>query len=259
VSNLLAVHFPSGAPDESCRAPGRFSIVARVIKLIGIAVVAAGFALRLNTLLVVMAAGIATGFAAGMSPFEILELFGKAFVDSRAVTLPVLLMAVVIGLLERHGLRERAETLIGRARGATSGRVILLYTAVRQISIALGVSIGGHAGAVRPLVAPMAEAAARSRHGPLPDATTERLRAHAAAGENIGNFFGEDIFVAVGAVLLMKGFFDAQGIEVSIWRMALWAIPTALVAFALMWWRCRALDRRISRDAAQAGNTKEAS
>lgn len=228
-----------------------------MIKLIGIAVVATGFALRLNTLLVVMAAGIATGFAAGMSPLEILELFGKAFVDSRAVTLPVLLMAVVIGLLERHGLRERAETLIGRARGATAGRVILLYTAVRQISIALGVSIGGHAGAVRPLVAPMAEAAARSRHGPLPGPTTDRIRAHAAAGENIGNFFGEDIFVAVGAVLLMKGFFDAQGIEVSIWRMALWAIPTALVAFALMLWRCRVLDHRIQRDTEQAANAKE--
>lgn len=219
-----------------------------MIKLIGIAVVALGFTLRLNTLLVVVAAGLSTGLAAGLSPLEVLELFGRSFVDSRAVTLPVLLMILVVGLLERHGLRERAETLISRARAATAGRVILLYTAVRQISIALGVSIGGHAGAVRPLVAPMAEAAARARHGPLTEATVERIRGHAAAGENVGNFFGEDIFVAVGAVLLMKGFFDAQGIEVSVWRMALWAIPTALVAFAAMAWRCRVLDARIRRE-----------
>ena len=228
------------------------------LKLIGIAVVALGFGLRLNTLLVVMAAGIATGLAAGLTPLAILELFGQAFVDARAVTLPVVLMAVVIGLLERHGLRERAETLIAGARAATAGRIILLYTAVRQVSVALGVNIGGHAGAVRPLVAPAAEAAARNRHGPLPEPTVERIRGHAAAGENIGNFFGEDIFVAVGAVLLMKGFFDAQGIEVSAWRMALWAIPTAFVAFAAMAWRCRALDRRIGRDLAAAGPGRNA-
>ena len=37
-----------------------------MIKLIGILVVAVGFALRFNTLLVVMAAGIVTGLVAGM-------------------------------------------------------------------------------------------------------------------------------------------------------------------------------------------------
>ena len=223
-----------------------------MIKLIGIAVVALGFALRFNTLLVVMAAGVATGLAAGMSFNEIIGLFGKYFVENRYMVLPVVLVAPVIGLLERHGLQERAETLIRGARAATAGRVVLLYTAVRQISISLGVSIGGHAQAVRPLVAPMAEAAARAKHGELPEKTVEDIRAHAAAAENIGNFFGEDIFIAVGAILLMKGFFDAQKIEVSVWAIALWGIPTALVAFAAMWWRARALDRRVAREAAEA-------
>ena len=223
-----------------------------MIKLIGIAVVALGFALRFNTLLVVMAAGVATGLAAGMSFNEIIALFGKYFVENRYMVLPVVLVAPVIGLLERHGLQERAETLIRGARAATAGRVVLLYTAVRQISISLGVSIGGHAQAVRPLVAPMAEAAARAKHGELPEKTVEDIRAHAAAAENIGNFFGEDIFIAVGAILLMKGFFDAQKIEVSVWAIALWGIPTALVAFAAMWWRARALDRRVAREAAEA-------
>lgn len=234
-----------------------------MIKLIGILVVAVGFALRFNTLLVVMAAGIATGLVAGMSFNEILTLFGKYFVENRYMTLPVVLMVPVIGLLERHGLQERAETLIRQTRAATAGRVLLLYCAVRQISISLGVNLGGHAAAVRPLVAPMAEAAAklqfekaalpaeeaaRAPHGALPEKTVESIRAHAAAAENVGNFFGEDIFIAVGAILLMKGFFDAQKIEVSVWAMALWGIPTALVAFAAMAWRARALDRRIARE-----------
>jgi uncharacterized membrane protein len=221
-----------------------------MIKLIGVLVVAVGFALLWNTLLVVTAAGIATGLCAGLSFHAIVTQFGQYFVDNRFMTLPVVLILPVIGLLERHGLREHAERLIRRAGAATAGRVLLLYTAVRQISIALGVNVGGHAGAVRPVVAPMAEAAAQARHGALPDATGQLIRAHAAAAENVGNFFGEDIFIAVGAVLLMKGFFDAAGLEVGLWPMALWGIPTALVALTAMAWRCRALDRRVARAAA---------
>ncbi len=220
-----------------------------MIKLIGILVVATGFALRFNTLLVVMAAGIVTGLVAGMSFNGVMELFGRYFVENRYITLPVVLMLPVIGLLERHGLRERAETLIKRARTATAGRVLLLYTAVRQISIALGVKVGDHAGTVRPLVAPMAEAAAHARHGDLPEKTMETIRAHAAVAENVGNFFGEDTIFAVGAVFLMKGILQAQGVNVGEWALSLWGIPTAFVAFGAMWWRTRLLDRRIARAA----------
>lgn len=223
-----------------------------MIKLIGVLIVAFGFALRFNTLLVVMAAGIATGWCAGMSFQEIMTSFGKAFVENRYMTLPVVLIVPVIGLLERYGLQEHAERFIRGARAVTAGRVLLLYTMVRQLSIALGVNIGGHAGAVRPLIAPMAEGAARARHGELPARTVEAIRAHAAAAENVGNFFGEDIFIAVGAVLLMKGFFESAGVAVSIWAIALWGLPTALVAFAVMWWRCRALDRRVAGEATGA-------
>ena len=219
-----------------------------MIKLIGILVVAVGFALRGNTLLVVLTAGISTGLAAGMSFNEIMTWFGKYFVENRYVTLTVLLMLPVVGLLERYGLRERAETLIQRAKAATAGRVLLFYTAVRQISVALGVNIGGHAAMVRPLVAPMAEGAAQARHGILSEKTTEAIRAHAAAAENTGNFFGEDTVFAVGAVYLIKGVLEAQGYPVSVWALSFWGIPTALVAFGLMIWRTRVLDQRIARE-----------
>ncbi|HWA85060.1 MAG TPA: DUF969 domain-containing protein [Opitutus sp.] len=232
-----------------------------MIKLIGIVVVAAGFALRANTLLVVMAAGVATGLVSGLSFNEVIALFGRFFVENRYMTLPIVLIVPVVGVLERHGLQERAEALIKRMRAATAGRVLVAYTAARQLSIALGINIGssggGHATMVRPLVAPMAEGAARARHGELREETTHAIRAHAAAAENVGNFFGEDIFVAVGAVLLMKGFFDAQKIPVSVWHLALWGIPTALVAFAATAWRARALDRRIERESAEGKNREE--
>jgi uncharacterized membrane protein len=213
-------------------------------------VVALGFALRFNTLLVVMAAGIVTGLVAGMSLEEIMGLFGKYFIENRYITLTVVMMLPVVGLLERYGLRERAETLIKQARAATAGKVLIVYTAVRQLSIAFGVNIGGHAAMVRPLVSPMAEGAARARHGALPEKTIEAIRAHAAAAENTGNFFGEDTVFAVGAVYLVKGVLEAQGIRVSVWVLSFWGIPTALVAFGLLVWRARVLDQRIAREAA---------
>ncbi len=179
-----------------------------------------------------------------MSINEVIALFGKYFAENRYMSLAVILTVPVIGLLERYGLQERAEFLVRRQGGATAGRVLLLYQAVREITIALGIPIGGHAGMVRPLVAPMAEGAAAARGG-LDPASRAEIRAHAAASENVGNFFAEDIFIGVGAILLMKGFFDSVGMQVGVWDMALWGLPTALAALLVGWWRYKALDRRI--------------
>jgi len=79
----------------------------------------------------------------------------------------------------------------------------------------------------------------------LPEALRMRIRAHAAAAENWGNFFADDIFVAVGPVLLMGGVFQAAGVEVSLKALGLWGLPTAAVALVLGWWRYRKLNRSI--------------
>ena len=79
--------------------------------LSGIAVMIAGFALRFNPLLVVAAAAGATGLAAGLDPVAIISAFGKAFNDTRYVSV-VWIVLPVIALLERHGLQERARVLI---------------------------------------------------------------------------------------------------------------------------------------------------
>lgn len=228
-----------------------------MIRLIGIVVIGAGFALRLNPLLVVLVSGIVTGLVSGMSFGAIMDEFGRLYVANRYMTLPVLMMLPVVGLLERYGLRERAEILIRRSAAATAGRVLLFYTGFRQVSIALGISIGGPASAVRPIIVPLAEGAAHAKHGTLSKATSALIRAQAAAAENVGSFFGEDIFIAVGAILLMKGFFDGLKIEVSTWAMAFWGIPTALAAFAAMGWRTHLLDRQIALNEGHAdGNPK---
>jgi uncharacterized membrane protein len=219
-----------------------------VIKLLGIALIAVGFALRWNALLVVVVAGIGTGLLAGFSFREIVTLTGQFFVDNRALTLPVILLVPVVGLLERHGLQQHVAALMARARAATAGRVLWLYQAVREATSMFGLSLGNHASMVRPLVVPMAEAAVRAGEKPT-DAERQLVRAHAAAAENTGNFFADDIFVAVGALLLIHGFFRSVGVPVDLGDLKLWSAPTAVWALLVGWWRYRALDRRLARRA----------
>jgi uncharacterized membrane protein len=214
--------------------------------LVGVVIVIAGFVLRLNPLLVVTVAGIATGVAGGLDLVAVVAAFGKSFIENRYVAI-VWLVLPVIGLLERYGLQERTRALISRVRAATTGRVLLSYLAVRQITSALGLtSLGGHAQMVRPLIAPMAEAAAETRHGELPRTMRERIRAYAAATDNVGLFFGEDIFIAIGSILLIRGFLEQNGIVIEPIRLALWAIPTAVAAFLVHGARLLLLDRRLA-------------
>ena len=219
--------------------------------LIGVLAVVAGFALRLNPALVVVGAGFVTGFAAKLSPLEVLDLIGKAFTEKRYLLL-FLITLPVIGLLEHHGLKERAQAWIAGLRGATAGRLLTAYLLLRQALSAIGLtSVGGHPQTVRPLVAPMAEGAAETTHGALTDAERERIRAMAAATDNIGLFFGEDLFIAFGAVLLIQGFFADHGRALEPLQIAVWGMPTAVCAFVIHAWRLRRLDRALARAHAQ--------
>jgi uncharacterized membrane protein len=216
-----------------------------MLPLIGIAIVILGFAFRVNPLLVVATAAIATGLAAGHSLVQVVGELGKAFVNSRSVAV-VWLALPVIGLLEHAGLKERARVLIAGIRVATAGRLLLAYLALRQIASAFGlVSLGGQPQMVRPVLAPMAEAAAEREHGPLNDRTRNFIRAHAAAVDTIGLFFGEDVFIAIGSILLIRSFLEQNGIRVEPIELAHWAIPTALAAFVIHGARLLLLDRRI--------------
>jgi uncharacterized membrane protein len=104
---------------------------------------------------------------------------------------------------------------------------------------------------VRPLVAPMAEGAAENRFGTLPAAARFRIRAHASAVDNIAVFFGEDIFIAIGSILLIKGFLEQNGVVVEPARLALWAVPTAVSAWLIHNTRLLLLDRSLRRQLAE--------
>ncbi len=217
--------------------------------LLGVVVIVAGFLLRVHPVLVVVAACAVTGVAAAMPVEAILAGLGTAFVKTRNLPLILLLPLAAIGLLERFGLRERAQAAIGKVRSATPGRLLIVYLFARESSAAAGLtSLGGHPTMVRPLVAPMAEAAAETKYGRLPDAVRYRIRAMAAATDNVGLFFGEDIFVAFGAIVLMQTILQAEGIAVDPLHIALWGIPTAISAFIIHAWNLRRLDAQIARE-----------
>lgn len=229
-----------------------------MLVLLGIAVVVFGFIVRANPLLVVMAAALTTGLAAAWTPQADLQImyeaalatlasFGKAFNDNRYVSLVWILLAA-IGLLERAGLQERARIAIANVKAATVGRLLWVYFVIRQAAAAVGLtSLGGHAQMVRPLVAPMAEGAAEARFGALPDRERFLIRSHSAAADNIALFFGEDIFIAIASILLIKGFLETNGIIVEPLELSIWAIPTAIVALAIHSVRLWLLDRRLKR------------
>ena len=91
--------------------------------LAGIAIVVLGFALRFNPLLVVVTSALATGVLAGFDLIAVIEALGKAFNDNRYISVTWIILPV-IGLLERHGLQQRARAVIAEMRGATMGKLL---------------------------------------------------------------------------------------------------------------------------------------
>ena len=215
--------------------------------LLGIVLVVIGFALRFNPLLVVAVAAIVTGLLGHMPFLKVLETLGHGFNENRYVTV-IYIVLPVIGLLERYGLQERAQALIANMRRATTGRLLIVYLAFRQLLSSVGLtSVAGHPQTVRPLVAPMAVAAAKKEHGELTEDQVERVKAMAAATDNVGLFFGEDIFLAVASILLIQGSLASFGIELAPIQLSLWAIPTAVCAFLIHSARLILFDRRLER------------
>lgn len=228
--------------------------------LLGVAVLVLGFVLRLNPLVVIVLSALVTGVTAAIAPgvgvielgqaaVDTLAALGKAFNDYRYISV-IWIVLPLIGVLERYGLQERAKMLVSRFRAATTGRILLGYFILRQVSSALGqTKLGGHPQMVRPLIAPMAEAAAETRDPEITDETRHRIRSHAAAADNIALFFGEDIFIAISSILLIKGFLEANGVMVEPLDLSVWAIPTAIVALLIHGMRLLLLDRTLGREA----------
>ena len=184
------------------------------IKLIGILVILVGFLLKLDTIAVVLIAGLATALVSGIDFTDFLSMLGKAFVDNRLVTL-FLLTLPMVGISERFGLKQQAVVLIEKIKGLTPGKFLSLYLFIRELAGFFSIRIQGHTQFIRPIVNPMAQAAAENKYGELEEADQEKIKARAAANENYGNFFAQNTFVAASGVLLITGTLKSLGYDVA--------------------------------------------
>ncbi|MDD7401020.1 MAG: DUF969 domain-containing protein [Eubacteriales bacterium] len=201
-----------------------------IVKLIGVLIVVIGFAIKLDTISTVVIAGIATGLVAGIPLDELLRLLGEKFLSNRLATMFVLTLPV-IGLCERYGLKDKAVDFISQIKAATVGRITLLYQAIRALSAALSLRIGGHPQFVRPLINPMAQAAAVTKYGEVDEKTEDQIKGLVAGAENAGNFFGQNVFMASSGTLLIATTLQDQGYDtVTALEIAKWSIPIAVLS-----------------------------
>lgn len=225
------------------------------LPLIGILIIVVGFVLKMDTIAVVIIAGLVTGLVSGLSITEILVLLGQGFIDNRLVTLFVLTLTM-IGLSERYGLRDQAVYLINKIKGLTAGRFLSLYLFIRELSGTFSLRLGGHPQFIRPLIEPMAQASVVAKYREVDEDTKERIKAQAAAMENFGNFFAQNTFVGAAGTLLIAGTLESLGYDAPAAQIAVASFAVAGIAFLLgvvynLWF-----DYQLDRKYKKAGDDK---
>ncbi|HLS53993.1 MAG TPA: DUF969 family protein, partial [Tissierellaceae bacterium] len=137
---------------------------------------------------------------------------------------------------------------IGGIKGATTGKVLSLYQTIRAISAAFSVRLGGHPQFIRPLINPMSQAAAIARYGDLDEDTEDQIKGAAAASENYGNFFAQNVFMGASGTLLIVSTLSEQGYaEVTPLNIAMWSIPVAVISVIVGIIQNRWLDIRLAK------------
>lgn len=218
------------------------------IKLIGIVIIVLGFSLKFDVLATVLLAGLTTGLVSGLSFMEILRILGESFVNNRLMSI-FLVIFPTIAIIERYGLKERSAYLIGKIKNASAGKVLSIYMVIRSIASGLNLRIGGQVEFVRPLIFPMAEAAGEKAKGSaLSEKQRDGLKGLAAATENYGNFFAQNLFPAASGVLLIQGALAEAGYgEVTLGSVAQASIPVALIVLCLTFVQVLWNDRNIKK------------
>ena len=199
------------------------------LKLIGILIVIIGFALKKDSILIIMCAAIVTALVGGLGIEGLLSTLGQSFVDNRSMAIFIIVM-LVTGTLERNGLKQAAADLIRKVKGASAGLVIGLYGVMRMIFAAFNVSFGGVAGFVRPIIMPMATGAIEASGKEPNEEHVEELKGMASGMENITWFFGQVLFVGGSGALLVQSTLKPLGYEVDLLDLAKVESPIGIIA-----------------------------
>lgn len=217
-----------------------------LLKLLGILIVVIGFVLKLDSILIIMVAAIVTALVAGMDPVTFLETLGSSFVANRSMCVFVMVM-VVTGTLERNGLKQAAANLMKKFKNASAGVVLAIYGVFRLVFAAFNVSFGGVAGFVRPIVLPMATAAAKKNGKKISEKYEENLKGMASGMENIAWFFGQVLFVGTSGMILVQSTLAELGYDVELVDLMKVQIPVAIIAVAVAIVYYYIKDKQLSR------------
>ena len=226
-----------------------------MIKLIGIAIVIVGFALKFNPIAIVMAAGFATAMVGGMDITAFLETLGTTFVTNRYMALYMLTIPV-IGYIERNGLKLTAAKAVRKLKSATPVKVIMAYGVVRSFFAAFNISFGGVAGFVRPIITPMAVGSVEKDGETIEEKDLEDIKGMGAAIVNIAWFFGQVLFLAGAGLLLVKGTLDPMGYEVDPVTAVKTQIPVLIVAILVAGIYFTFIERRMLKKYKKKGGDK---
>ena len=216
------------------------------LNLIGVLVIVLGFAIGLDTVGVVVIAALVTALVSGIDFVSFLRILGKGFMDNRMVSLFFLTLPT-IGILERHGLKKAAVNLIQKMKNLTPGRIFDIYLAIREIACIFGITLQGHVQFIAPLINPMAQAAGKVNHE-LTELEIDQIRARAAANENFGNFFAQNLFVASSSVLLISSTMKSLGHPITPSGVVLYTIPVAVICYLLCLFYNHMFDQKIKKE-----------
>lgn len=200
-----------------------------LIKLLGILVVIVGFALKKDSILIILIASIVTAIVSGLGFTEFLKIFGSSFVANRSMAIFILIL-LVTGTLERNGLKQASSKLISKVKGASPGMVIGLYGIMRGIFAAFNVGFGGVAGFVKPIIMPMATGAVETKGHKINENHLDQIKGMASGMENVAWFYCNVLFVGSAGGLLVQSTLASLGYNVELIDLVKVEIPVAIFA-----------------------------
>lgn len=200
-----------------------------MLSLLGVVVVIIGFALKLESIAIIVVSAIVTAVCGGINVVDLLTSVGTTFVANRNQLITIILM-ILTGTLEKNGLKEAGAALIRKAKGLTTGMLIAIWGVLDEIFIIFKIPIGGIPSYVRPILMPMTLGIIESKGYEVAPEHEETIKALYGKDYNVSNFFGQCLFAANSSVLLIQSTLASIGYEVDVMQIVAVQIPVALFA-----------------------------
>jgi len=143
-------------------------------------------------------------------------------------------------------------------KNVTTGRLIAIWQAIRTVASAFSLRIGGHVQFIRPLINPMAQAAAVVQYDKLDEKTEDQIKGMCSGSENYGNFFAQNCFMGSSGTLLIVSTLSEQGYPVDALQIAGQSIPIAVLSLVAGVVYALLFDRILKRRFGDKRRKKEA-